>query len=89
MRISSSLAVTALCAGLSAQTTLTVDPSVYDPAAVGLTYSNPGANFFDLDVVSPTGITLRAMEVPTQEPVGTVGEIQLWIRAILQPRSRP
>ena|GEM_PF-3877129 len=81
MRISSSLAVSALCAGLSAQTTLTVDPSVYDPAAVGLTYSNPGANFFDLDVVSPTGITLRAMEVPTQEPVGTVGEIQLWIRA--------
>ncbi|MEC9048472.1 MAG: hypothetical protein VYA51_10700 [Planctomycetota bacterium] len=80
MRTHSIFAAAALCAGLSAQTTLTVDPTAYDPAAVGLTYSNPGANFFDLNVLSPTGITLRAMEIPTQEPVGTVGEIQLWIQ---------
>ncbi|MCK5941415.1 MAG: hypothetical protein KAI24_05545, partial [Planctomycetes bacterium] len=80
MRVPSIVLASALCAGISAQTTLTVDPSAWDPAAVGLTYSNPGANFFDLEVVSPTGVTLRALEIPTQEPAGTTGVIELWIQ---------
>lgn len=80
MRISISIAAAALCAGLSAQTTLTCDPSAYDPAAVGLTYSTPGINFFDLNVTNAGGITLRGLEIPTQEPAGTVGQIELWIQ---------
>lgn len=79
MRTTAYLAAAALSVGLSAQTTLTVDPPSFDSGAVILTYSNPGANFFDLTVNSPNGITLRAMEIPTQEPAGVVGEIQLWI----------
>ena len=82
MRTLTTVAALAICAGLSAQTTLSVDPSTYDPNAVGLTYSTPGANFFDLTVTAPTGVTLRAMEIPTQEPAGTVGEIQLWIQTL-------
>lgn len=82
MRTISTITALAICAGLSAQTTLSVDPSTYDPNAVGLTYSTPGANFFDLSVTAPTGVTLRAMEIPTQEPAGTVGEIQLWIQTL-------
>ncbi len=80
MRITSALLFTSLCSGLSAQITLTVSPTAFDPSAIGLTYSNPGVNFFDLDVVSATGITLRAMEIPTQEPVGTPGTIELWVQ---------
>jgi hypothetical protein len=81
MRTNTLLAAATLTVGLSAQTSLTVDPPSFDSSAVILTYSNPGANFFDLTVSSATGITLRAMEIPTQEPAGTVGEIQLWMHA--------
>jgi hypothetical protein len=81
MRITSTVLATALCAGLSAQQTLNVDPPTFDPGAVGLTYSAAGgANFFDMTVASATGITLQALEIPTQEPVGTVGSIELWIQ---------
>ena len=81
MRTTSILAAAALTAGLSAQNTITVDPPSFDASAVILTYSNPGANFFDLTVSAPSGVTLRALEIPTQEPAGTVGEIQLWMHA--------
>lgn len=81
MRTSAYLAAAALSVSLSAQTTLTVDPPSFDSSAVILTYSSPGANFFDLTVSAASGITLRALEIPTQEPAGTVGEIQLWIHA--------
>lgn len=67
----------ALSVAATAQTqTLTVNPN-----GVLLTYSNPGANFFDL-VVTPPLITLRALQIPVQEPIGTTGTIELWINTI-------
>ncbi|MGK0153593.1 MAG: hypothetical protein ACI9SE_000539 [Neolewinella sp.] len=78
MKTLSLTALIGLTSVLSAQTTLTVDPTTYTTTQ-GLTYSNPGANFFDLTVISATGVTLRALEIPTQEPAGTTGTIELWI----------
>lgn len=82
MRILPTVLATVACASLSAQQTLTVDPNSYTTAA-GLTYSQAGgANFFDLSVTAATGITLQALEIPTQEPVGTTGTIELWVQTL-------
>lgn len=75
MKILSTIAAVALAASVCAQVqTLNVAPG-----GLGLTYTNPGANFFDLTVTNPAGITLQ--ELTVQLAVGTagaVGTIEVW-----------
>lgn len=75
MKILSAIAAAALAVPMCAQSlTLSVDP-----AGQGLTYTNPGANFFDLDVTNPAGITLQALTVNLQSPGGTEGTLEVWM----------
>lgn len=75
MKILSAIAAASLAVSVCAQSqTLTVDP-----AGLGLTYTNPGANFFDLDVTNPAGITLQALTVQLNSPGGTEGTLEVWI----------
>lgn len=77
MKILSALAAAALAASVCAQSqTLSVDP-----AGVALTYSNPGANFFNLNVTNPAGITLQALTVQLNSPANTPGTIEVWTRS--------
>ncbi|MGK0303183.1 MAG: hypothetical protein ACI89X_004071 [Planctomycetota bacterium] len=75
MKILSAIAAASLAVSMSAQSiTLAVDP-----AGVGLTYTNPGANFFDIDVTNPAGITLQALTVALNSPAGTTGTLEVWM----------
>jgi len=77
MKILSAIAAVSFAASVCAQVqTLSVDP-----AGIGLTYTNPGANFFDLDVTNPAGVTLQELTVQLNSPAGTVGSIELWTTA--------
>ena len=68
-----------LAAGVTASVCAQSQTLVVDPAGVGLTYTNPGANFFDIDVTNPAGITLQELTVRLNSAGGTVGELQVWI----------
>tara|TARA_R110002072_G_scaffold174303_7_gene329562 strand:- start:51 stop:1787 length:1737 start_codon:yes stop_codon:yes gene_type:complete len=75
MKLLPAIAAAALAASVCAQSqTLAVDPG-----GVGLTYTNPGANFFDLDVTNPAGITLQALTVAINSPGGTTGTLEVWM----------
>lgn len=77
MKFSSAIVAMTLATSVCAQVqTLSVDP-----AGIGLTYTNPGANFFDLTVTSPTGITLQELNLQLNSPAGTVGTIEVWTTA--------
>lgn len=77
MKILSAIAVLSLAASVCAQVqTLNVAPN-----GIGLTYTNPGANFFDLTVTSLTGVTLQELNVQLQSPAGIVGTIEVWSTA--------
>lgn len=77
MKILSAIAAASFAVSVCAQVqTLSVDP-----AGIGLTYTNPGANFFDLDVTNPLGVTLQELTVQLNSPAGTVGSIELWTTA--------
>lgn len=52
---------------------------VVDPMGTALTYTSPGANFFDLDVLNPAGVTLQELTVRLMSPVGTIGQLDVWI----------
>jgi hypothetical protein len=78
MKILSAIAAAALAASVCAQSqTLSVDP-----AGLGLTYTNPGANFFDLNVTNPAGITLQALTVALNSPGGTTGTLEVWLSPV-------
>jgi hypothetical protein len=51
-----------------------------NPTGTGLTYGAAGANFVDVNVLNPLGITLQALEIPLQSPGGTEGIIQVWTK---------
>lgn len=77
MKILSVLAAGALAVAAGAQTnTLSVNPT-----GGGFTWNGAtgAANFIDLDVQDPSGITLQAFSVPVQNPGGTVGQLDFWI----------
>jgi hypothetical protein len=78
MKILSAFAVSVLAVSVSAQSlTLSVDP-----AGLGLTYTNPGANFFDINVTNPAGITLQALTVALNSPAGTTGTLEVWLNPL-------
>jgi len=64
----------ALATSVGAQT----QALLVDPGGPTLTYTNPGANFFDLQVTNPNGITLESLGLQLNSPVGTVGTIEVW-----------
>lgn len=74
MKILSAIAAATFAASVCAQ----VQTISVDPAGIGLTYTNPGANFFDIDVLSPTGVTLQELTCQFNSPAGTVGSIEIW-----------
>jgi len=77
MKTLSAIAAISIATTVCAQVqTLSVDPQ-----GIGLTYTNPGANFFDLTVTNPSGITLQALNVQLNSPAGTVGTIEVWTTA--------
>jgi len=78
MKILSAIAAGAIAISVGAQSqTLQVDP-----AGLGLTYTNPGANFFDINVTNPAGITLQALTVALNSPAGTVGTLEVWLNPL-------
>jgi hypothetical protein len=78
MKLLSAFAVGVLAVSVSAQSqTLSVDP-----AGLGLTYTNPGANFFDINVTNPAGITLQALTVVLNSPPGTIGTLEVWLSPV-------
>ncbi|HEB53679.1 MAG TPA: hypothetical protein ENI87_10545 [bacterium] len=74
MKISASILAASLIATAAAQSQLDVNPQ-----GGGFTYGQPGANFVDLTVLNPNGITLQALEFQNQSTAGTIGTIEVWI----------
>ena len=76
MRLCSALVAFSLAIPVCAQS----QTLVVDPAGLGLTYTNPGANFFDLNVTNAAGITLQALTVELNSPANTVGELKVFVK---------